>query len=93
MITHFEAVMTFLGLIIGWLSALAALLWRARGWVDRRTSAEEDLGKGLADLAGAVKGLTEAQESMHQANQDRFGEIERRLDAPPGRGYARLGGR
>lgn len=86
MITHFEAVVTLLAVVIGWLSALAGLLWKARGWIDRRTAAEDN-------LADAIKGLTASQVAMHEANQGRFEEIERRLDGPAGRGYARLGGR
>ena len=78
MITHFDALVTLLGIMIGLLSSLALGIWRARGWVDRRTAAEQRLARAIEDL-------TSAQVTQHRENQARFASIEARLPAPGGR--------
>jgi hypothetical protein len=71
-ITHFEATLTLLGVILGVLSTLVAVIWRARGYVDRLNATD-------GRLADAIDNLRISQESQHQENQRRFERIEDRL--------------
>jgi len=71
-ITHFEATLTLLGVIFGVLSTLVAVIWRARGYVDRLNATD-------GRLADAIDNLRISQESQHQENQWRFERIEDRL--------------
>ena len=72
MITHFETTITLLGVLIGWLAALVAGVWRIRGWIDRLNTTD-------GQLAHALEELSRTQRELHAANQDRFRAIERRL--------------
>jgi predicted PurR-regulated permease PerM len=72
MITHYEATITLLGVIVGMLSTLIMVVWRARGWVDRLNTTDGQLAKAIEDL-------TRNQRELHQENKKRFEEIEHRL--------------
>lgn len=85
MITHFEATLTLLAAVLGMLGTLIALVWRARGWVDRLNTTD-------ARLAQAIESLDRNQQQQHQENQRRFEAIERQLQRPRrGRGDAATG--
>jgi hypothetical protein len=71
-ITHFEATITLLGVVIGILGTLAACVWRARGYVDRLNTTD-------ARLADAIELLNRNQVNQHRENQARFTAIEQRL--------------
>jgi hypothetical protein len=87
LITHFEATVTLLAAVMGMLATLIALVWRARGWVDRLNTTD-------ARLAAAIESLDRNQQQQHQENQRRFEAIERRLQRPfRGRGDAATEGR
>jgi uncharacterized membrane protein YccC len=77
-ITHFEATVTLLGVVIGMLGALVTSVWKARGWIDR-------LNQTDSGLARAIEDLSRTQRELHQANQERFLAIESRLGPPRGR--------
>ena len=72
MITHFETTITLLGVVIGMLSTLIAVIWKARGYVDRLNMTD-------GRLADAIDGLRRSQEAQHRENQRRFERIEDRL--------------
>lgn len=72
MITHFETTITLMGVLIGWLAALCAGVWRVRGWLDRLNTTDGQLARALEDLS-------RTQRELHEANQERFRAIERRL--------------
>ena len=72
MITHFEATITLLGVILGMLSTLIAVIWKARGYVDRLNATD-------GRLADAIDNLRKAQTVQHKDNQRRFERIEDRL--------------
>jgi hypothetical protein len=71
-ITHYEATVTLLGVILGMLTTLVAVVWRARGYVDRLNTTDGNLAKAIDDLA-------RTQKELHTENQRRFAAIERRL--------------
>jgi hypothetical protein len=77
-ITHFETTITLMGVLIGWLAALVAGVWRARGWIDKLNTTD-------ARLASAIEALTSTQQDQHRENQARFREIEGRLPPRPRR--------
>jgi hypothetical protein len=81
MITHFEATVTLLGVVIGILATLAGTIWRARGYVDRLNTTD-------SRLADAIERLDRNQQEQHRENQDRFRQLESRLPPPPRRGRA-----
>ncbi len=70
MITHFEAILSLLSIIIGLLVSLATGIWKARGWVDRLNATDQR-------LAEAIETLTRTQQQQHAENQQRFRELER----------------
>lgn len=70
--THFEAVITLLGILVGLLTTLISVVWKARGWIDRLNHTD-------GQLATAIGELTRSQREMHQTNQDRFQAIEAQL--------------
>jgi hypothetical protein len=80
MITHFEATITLLGVVIGMLTTLVTIVWKARGYIDRLNTTD-------GNLATAIEGLAKTQRELHQENRARFEAIERRLE-PPWRGRA-----
>lgn len=85
MITHFEAVIALLSGVLGLLAALVTAVWKARGWIDRLNATD-------GRLATAIDALTEAQTTMHAANQERFQSIEDRLAGwPPSHVRSRRG--
>lgn len=69
MITHFEATLTLLGVVIGMLGTLIGVVWKARGWVDRLNSTDAELGR-------AIKNLTETMREQHADNQRRLSALE-----------------
>jgi hypothetical protein len=71
-ITHFQATLTLLGIIVGMLGALIGVIWKARGYIDR-------LNETDGRLADAITSLRKSQENQHQENQRRFERIEDRL--------------
>jgi hypothetical protein len=75
MITHYEATVTLLGVILGMLSTLVAVVWKARGWIDRLNTTDGNLAKAIDDLAAS-------QRELHEENKRRFAAIERRLRMP-----------
>jgi hypothetical protein len=74
MITHFEATLTLLGVILGMLTTLITVVWKARGYVDRLNTTD-------GNLARAIEELTVSQRELHQENQRRFTAIEQRMRA------------
>lgn len=78
MITHFEATITLLGVVIGILATLVGSVWQARGYVDRLNTTD-------GRLADAIEQLSKTQKTQHADNQRRFTAIERQLanGAPP----------
>lgn len=79
MITHFEATITLLGVVIGMLATLVTAVWKARGYVDRLNTTD-------GRLADAIENLDRTQQDQHRENQERFRQIEVRLDhGRPGR--------
>jgi len=74
-ITHFEAAITLLGVVIGILGTLAAGVWKARGWIDRLNHTDSQLAKAIEDLSAT-------QRELHRENQRRFEAIEARLPGP-----------
>lgn len=72
MITHFEATITLLGVLLGMISTLIAVIWRARGWVDRLNTTD-------SRLADAIDHLRQSQSQQHRENQRRFERLEDRL--------------
>ena len=71
---HFETIITLAGVIIGILSTLIAVVWRARGYVDRLNTTD-------SRLAQAIEDLNSTQKAQHAENRARFERIERRLKA------------
>ena len=65
MLTHFETLITLLGIVIGLLGALVTAIWRARGWVDKLEATD-------ARLATAIESLTRQIES----NERRLAALE-----------------
>ena len=65
MLTHFETLITLLGIVIGLLGALVTAIWRARGWVDKLEATD-------ARLATAIESLTRQIE----ANERRLAALE-----------------
>lgn len=84
MITHFEATVTLLGVVIGMLGTLVTVVWKARGWIDRLNATD-------SALAAAIKSLDENQVRQHRENQERFQAIEKRLAQQPPRGRSSAG--
>lgn len=84
MITHFEATVTLLGVVIGMLGTLVTVVWKARGWIDRLNATD-------SSLDAAIRALTASQEQQHRENQERFQAIEKRLAQPPPRGRSSAG--
>lgn len=82
MVTHFEATLTLLGIVIGMLSTLITVIWKAKGWVDRLNTTDSDLAKAITNLAATMQ-------QLHAENQRRFEGIEQRLNATGSRGSAR----
>ena len=80
MITHFEATITLLGVVIGMLASLVTAVWKARGYIDRLNTTD-------GNLATAIENLAATQRDLHRENRERFEAIERRLE-PPRRGRA-----
>lgn len=72
MITRFETTVTLLGVILGMLSTLITVIWKARGYVDRLNTTD-------GRLADAIENLTRTQQEQHRENQERFARIEKRL--------------
>lgn len=70
--TQFESVMTLLGTVVGLLTALIIVVWRARGYIDRLNTTDSELAKSISDLSGTMRNL-------HRENQYRFMKIERKL--------------
>lgn len=69
---HFETVLTLSGVIIGILSTLIAVVWRARGYIDRLNTTDTRLAQALEDL-------NTTQKTQHAENRARFERIEKRL--------------
>lgn len=72
MITHFEATLTLLGVVIGLLTTLITVIWKARGYIDRLNTTDGNLAKAIDDLS-------RTQMLLHESNQDRFRAIEWQL--------------
>lgn len=70
-ITHFEAILGLLSVVIGLLVSLVTGIWKARGWVDR-------LNQTDGRLADAIEALTVTQQTQHAENQRRLAALERR---------------
>jgi hypothetical protein len=73
MTSHFDAIMALLGIVIGLLSTLITVVWKARGYVDRLNTTD-------SRLADAIDALRQTQTDQHQANLRRFESLERRID-------------
>jgi hypothetical protein len=71
-VTHFETLVTLLAGVAGLLGGLIAVVWRARGYVDRLNTTDSELAKAISELANASV-------QMHRENQARFRVIERKL--------------
>ena len=69
MITHFEATLTLLGIVIGMLGALIGAIWKARGWVDQLNTTD-------ARLADAIDSLKTVMQQQHGENQRRLSALE-----------------
>lgn len=63
---------TLAGVIIGILSTLTAVIWKARGYVDRLNTTDSRLAQALEDLNTTTR-------AQHAENRARFERIERRL--------------
>ncbi len=70
-ITHFEATLTLLSVVIGMLGTLIGAIWRARGWVDQLNTTD-------GRLADAIDALRATMQIQHEENQRRLLVLERR---------------
>jgi hypothetical protein len=70
-ITHFEATLTLLSIVIGMLGTLIGVVWKARGWVDQLETTD-------ARLADAIDALRMTMQQQHSENQRRLTALEHR---------------
>lgn len=70
--TQLEGIMALLAAVLGMLTALVTVVWKARGWIDRLNTTD-------ARLADAIENLARVQAEQHRENQVRFVAIEQRL--------------
>lgn len=70
--THFETLVALLTALVGLLGGLIAVVWRARGYVDRLNATDSELAKAISDLGRTMR-------MIHRENQNRFTKIERKL--------------
>jgi hypothetical protein len=68
-ITHFEATLALLSVVIGMLGTLIAAIWKARGWVDQLNTTD-------ARLADAIDALRTTMQLQHSENQRRLVALE-----------------
>jgi hypothetical protein len=71
-ISHFSTIIGLLTGVIGLLGGLIAVVWRARGYIDRLNTTDSKLAEAISDLS--VTTMT-----LHRENQARFRRIEAKL--------------
>jgi hypothetical protein len=76
-VTHFEATLTLLGIVIGMLGTLIGLGWKARGWIDSLNATDRS-------LAEAIDALRRTMQSQHADNQRRLAALENQERAQRG---------
>lgn len=75
MLTRFEALIALLTFILGVLTTMTAVIWKARGWVDRLNTTD-------ARLADSIDALRDTMQLQHAENQRRLVALERRRRLP-----------